>query len=152
MSYMSNIKELCPSCNAPLDYTVTKDGDFTFKVCLDCTMRVLVEPVAKKGSLSGLCYVIAPDQLVPVFKYELLHPTTRMRVISQRWATLGRINAMSALPIDASRKEVKLSEIVDGLVEQKADSESLQWHGNISSDDAIAAFSKLSSQTGAALS
>lgn len=148
---MSDIKEVCPSCYAPLDYTATKDEDFTFKVCPECTMRVLVEPIAKKGSPSELCYVIVPDQLVPVFKYEVLHPISRMRVLSQRWATLGRINAMNALPIEALRKEVKLSEIEDGLLNQEYDVDAFQWDANVSSEDDTA-LSMLFGQPSAALS
>lgn len=143
MSYMSEINELCPSCYSRLDYTVTKDEHFTFKACPACTMRVLVEPIAKKGS-SGLCYVIAPNQLVPVFKYEVLHPISRMRVLSQRWATLGRINAMNALPIDELRKVVKLSEIEDGLVHHEDNQDRFQWNADVPKEDDLALFTFLS--------
>lgn len=136
MSYI-DIKEQCPSCYTPLGSAVTRDEDFTFKVCSECTMRVLVEPIADKSSPSGLCYVIATDQLVPVFKYEVLHPISRMRVLSRRWATLGRIYAMNALPIDRLRKEVRLSEIEDGLVGHQDNLDSFQWNDNVASEDDI---------------
>jgi hypothetical protein len=137
MSNMSDINELCPSCYAPLNCTITKDEEFTFKVCLHCTMRVIVEPFTKKGSSPGHHYVIAPNQLIPVFKYEVLHPITRMRVLSQRWATLGRINALNALPIDALRKEVKLSEIEDGWLHEEANQDKFEWDSVASSQDDI---------------